>query len=166
MNAIVAVCDDWGIGNQGRLLVRNRRDMQHFVACTMGGTVVMGRKTLDSFPGGRALKGRRNVVITRQPDFSRENVEVTHGIREALDLVAADDRASEVWAIGGETIYRALLPYCARVVVTKNHCTCAADAFFPNLDEDPAWCVASVDETGTTEEGVPFEFVTYERVAG
>lgn len=166
LNVIVAVCDDWGIGIGGGMLVDNRADMRHFVRHTKGHTVLMGRKTLESFPGGQPLKGRRNVIITRDLGFAREGVDVAHSIDEALAMVKDDP---EVWLIGGGMIYRKLLPLCTRAEITKNHCVRPADTFFPNLDEDPTWHVASStarDDEGNplvTPEGIPFEFVTYTR---
>ncbi len=162
LKAIVAVCDDWGIGENNKLLVANKADMRHFVACTKGHTVVMGRKTLDSFPGGRPLPNRRNVVLTRDPSFEREGAVAVRSIDELAEAVARDD---EVWVVGGDSVYRQLLPYCDTVVVTKNHCVRPADAFFPNLDEDHAWAADDCEATGTTDEGVPYEFLTYRRVA-
>lgn len=159
MNAIVSVTSDWAIGKDGGLLVRNKADMQRFVALTMGGTVVMGRKTLESFPGG-PLKGRRNVVISRQEDYAPEGVEVV-GSPEAAMAAVAGDAPEGVWLIGGESVYRVLLDRCERVYVTKNDCTREADAWFPNLDEDPTWQVESREDGGVTRGGVAFEYVTY-----
>lgn len=161
----MAVCDDWGIGRDGDMLVANRADMRHFVHCTKGHAVIMGRKTLESFPGGRPLKDRRNIVLTRDPAFMRDGVEVIHSIDEALSAVSNED---EAWVIGGAEVYRQLLPLCAEVVVTKNHVTHAADAFFPNLDDDPRWRVSATNggyvvQQGEGDAGVAFEFVTYER---
>lgn len=161
----MAVCDDWGIGRDGDMLVANRADMRHFVRCTKGHAVIMGRKTLESFPGGRPLKDRRNIVLTRDPAFTRDGVEVVHSIDEALSAVANED---EAWVIGGAEVYRQLLLLCAEVVVTKNHVTHAADAFFPNLDDDPRWRVSATDggyvvQQGEGDAGIAFEFVTYER---
>lgn len=166
LSAIVAVCDDWGIGLNGDMVVRNRADMRHFVSTTMGATVLMGRKTLESFPGAEPLKGRRNVVVSRNPNLTAPGVEVARSIEEALALCAHDE---QVWVIGGGQVYAALLPLCSRAVVTKNHCVREVDTHFPNLDADPTWRVeASVghDEDGqplVTAQGVPFEFVTYTR---
>lgn len=166
LSAIVAVCDDWGIGLNGDMIVENRADMRHFVRLTKGHTVIMGRKTLESFPGGRPLKDRRNIVLTRDPEFTRDGVAVAHAVDEALALLDADE---EAWVVGGAEVYRQFLPHCTCVVVTKNHCVRAADTFFPNLDEDHGWAVASVDgpytvEPGQGDEGLAYEFVTYERV--
>lgn len=136
MRAIVAVCKNWGIGKDGHLIVRNRADMKHFVSSTMGGTVVMGRKTLDSFSKGRPLKGRRNIVLTHREDFVREGVEVAHSIEEVLALVASCN-PEQVWVIGGASVYRELLPYCSSAIVTKHECLCPADSFFPTLMKVP-----------------------------
>ena len=160
LNAIVAVCDDWGIGLDGGMVVENRDDMRHFVECTTGHAVLMGRRTLESFPGGRPLRNRRNVVLTRDPFFSREGVEVVHTLEGALAAVSEEE---EAWVIGGGEVYRQLLPRCTRVVVTRNHCVRAVDTHFPDLDEDPSWEVEEVRAGGVTPEGVPFDFVTYVR---
>ena len=161
MNAIVSVAQDWGIGKDGQLIVANRADMRRFVALTKPGTVVMGRTTFESFPGG-PLKGRRNVVLSRNESYSPEGVEVVHSASEALRAVSGDDPES-VWLIGGDSVYRLLLDACERVYVTKNDVTCEADAFFPDLDASPDWEIESTEEGGVTEEGVPYEFVTYVR---
>ena len=160
LSAIVAVCDDWGIGLDGGMVVENRDDMRHFVACTTGHAVIMGRRTLESFPGGRPLKNRRNVVLTRSASFSLEGVDVVHSVDEALAAVADED---EAWVIGGGQVYELLLPRCRRAVVTRNHCVRPCDTHFPDLDADPAWEVAELREGGVTPEGVAFDFVTYER---
>ena len=167
LGAIVAVCDDWGIGLGGDMVVRNRADMRHFVATTRGHTVVMGRKTLESFPGGRPLKDRRNIVLTRDEGFERPGVEVVHSLDEALAAIAGE----EAWVIGGGEVYRQLLPWCARAVVTKNHCVRPVDTFFPDLDADAAWELVQETEpariaAGEGDEGVLFSFCTYRRRAG
>ena len=153
LSAIVAVCDDWGIGCEGDMVVSNRADMRHFVACTKGCPVIMGRKTLLSFPGGRPLKNRRNIVLTRDESFAPEGVDVVHSIDEALAAVADEPVA---WVIGGAE-------------VTHNHCTHAVDTYFPDLDADPAWEVARREGVATIaagegDEGLDYEFVTYRRV--
>ena len=165
MNAIVSVTYDWGIGSEGKLLVRNKADMHRFVELTMGGTVLMGRKTFESFPGG-ALKGRRNVVLTRDGGFRAAGVEVVHDVDEALRAASegAGDKGEKAWLIGGESVYRELLPACELAYVTKNDVVLPADAFFPNLDADPSWVVAEEEPGGVTAGGVPFSYVTYQRV--
>lgn len=172
MDAIVSVTRDWAIGRDGSLLVRNREDMRRFVALTTGGTVLMGRKTYESFPKG-PLRGRRNVILThsasyrppRVPEKLPEgtSVEVVRSLDDALATTAGDP---SVWLIGGESVYWALLPRCERCHVTRNDVSVPdADAFFPDLDADPSWVVESADGGGTTPAGIPFEFVTYRRTA-
>ena len=106
MNAIVVTDKQWAIGRSGDLLFSLPGDMKHFRTLTTDGTVIMGRKTLDSFPGGRPLPKRRNIVITRSPDFCREGCEIVHRPEEALALAGDGD---DVWLIGGGSIYAALL---------------------------------------------------------
>lgn len=162
MNAIVSVTRDWAIGKDGGLLVRNKADMRRFVGFTRGGTVVMGRKTFESFPGG-PLKGRRNIVISSTPDYAPEGVEVVSSPEAALELVA-DVPGNTVWLIGGASVYRALLGSCERVFTTKNDVAAEADAYFPDLDAAADWAVEAVEPGGVTEEGVPFEYVTYRQL--
>lgn len=161
MNAIVSVTADWGIGNKGALIVRNRDDMRRFVQLTMGGTVLMGRTTFESFPGG-PLKGRRNVVLTSKPTYeaTHPGIECVHTIRAARELISRDGY-EPVWLIGGESVYRALLDSCERCYVTKNHTLAPADAYFPNLDDDPSWVLEHIEDGGVTPEGIAFDFATY-----
>lgn len=166
LSAIVAVCDDWGIGCEGDMVVSNRADMRHFVACTKGCPVIMGRKTLLSFPGGRPLKNRRNIVLTRDMGFTHEGVDVVHSVDEALSAVADELVA---WVIGGGDVYRQFLPYCVEAKVTHNHCVHPVDTYFPDLDADPAWEIAqrsgfATIAAGEGDEGVDYEFVTYRRI--
>ncbi len=165
LKAIVAVCDDWGIGLDGNMVVSNRADMRHFVACTKGHPVIMGRKTLEGFPGCRPLKERRNIVLTRDADFAREGVEVVHSVDEALAAVSDEDVA---WVIGGGAVYGQFLPYCVEAEITHNHVVHNADTYFPDLSSDASWNVAErsgvqLVEPGQGDEGLEFEFVTYRR---
>ena len=176
MNAIVSVTRDWGIGLDGGLAVANRADMRRFVALTCGGrrpkdakpgevlgTVLMGRKTYESFPNG-TLKARRNIVLTRDASYEAPGAEVVVSIDEALALVAETD-PDTVWLIGGESLYHQLLPQCRRVHVTMNDTVVPVDAWFPNLDEDPAWRLAAEEPGGTTDEGVSVTYRTYEHIS-
>lgn len=162
MNAIVSVTRNWAIGLAGRLAVRNGADMRRFVRLTMGGTVIMGRRTLESFPGG-PLEGRRNIVITGRPETLPDGVEAVDSPEGALDA-ASNDEPGRVWLIGGESVYRELIDACDRAYITKNDIVVPADSFFPNLDEDPGWMVASKERGGTTAQGIDFEYITYARM--
>ena len=155
MQAIVAVSQSWGIGKDGRLLFRLSADLRRFKALTTGRTVVMGRKTLQSLPGGKGLPNRRNLVLSRRMDYAPENAEVVTSV-EALLRTAGED----AFVIGGQQVYEQLLPHCERVHVTKVLADAPADAFFPNLDEDPAWRIASVSDV-PTESGISFQYVEY-----
>ena len=158
MQAIVAVSQSWGIGKDGRLLFRLSADLRRFKALTTGRTVVMGRKTLQSLPGGKGLPNRRNLVLSRRMDYAPENAEAVTSV-EALLRTAGED----AFVIGGQQVYEQLLPYCARVHITKVLSDPEADAFFPDLDKLPGWKVASAGEM-LTENGLSFQYVEYIRI--
>ncbi len=157
MRAIVAVSQNWGIGRDGQLLFRISADLQRFKALTTGHTVVMGRKTLESLPGGRGLPNRRSLVLTRRDNFTPDRAEVVRSLEEAVALAG-----DEAFVIGGQEVYAQLLPYCTRVYVTKVFADAPADAFFPNLDQDPHWKPVSVSEV-LEENGLKFQYVEYEK---
>ena len=160
MNAIVVVDRNWAIGRNGDLLFSLPTDMKRFRSLTLGGTVILGRKTLDSFPGGRPLPRRRNIVITRKVDFDREGCEIVPSPQAALEAVAGTEE-EQLWVIGGGSVYTALLPKCKRAFVTRvDSAAPEADTFFPNLDKLPGWEVESVSEP-VEENGVTYRFVDY-----
>ena len=160
MNAIVVVDQNWAIGREGDLLFSLPTDMKRFRSLTLGGTVILGRKTLDTFPGGKALPGRRNIVVSRNVDFDREGCEVATNLKAALDL-AADTEDDKLWIIGGGSVYTALLSHCKRVYLTKVDAVAEdADTFFPNLDKLPAWEVERTSDP-VTENGVTYRFIDY-----
>ena len=162
MNLIVAVDENWAIGKGNNLLVSIPQDMKFFRETTMGKVVVMGRKTLETFPGGQPLKKRTNIVITSDKNYSVKDAIVVHSIEEALEeLKKYDD--DEIFVIGGESIYRQMLPYCDLAHVTKIHHGYEADTYFPNLDEMDDWEVTGVSEE-QTYFNLEYEFVRYERV--
>ncbi len=158
MDAIVAVYSDWGIGARGTQPVVLRADRAHFRGKTAGAAVIVGRKTMEDFPGGRPLKGRSNIVVTRQ-DITVEGAEVAHTTDEALALAAKYPRAL---VIGGASVYRQFLPYVDTVHVTKIDRAPASDSFFENLDASPDWRAAE-KEDWQEENGVRYRFVTYKR---
>ena len=160
MNAIVVVDRQWAIGCNGDLLFSLPTDMKRFRSLTLGGTVILGRKTLDSFPGGRPLPKRRNIVITRNVDFDREGCEIVSSTAAALEAAAGTEE-DKLWIIGGGSVYAALLSQCKRVYLTKVDAAAEnADTFFPNLDKLPGWEVEAVSEP-VTENGVTYRFVDY-----
>ena len=157
MNMIVAVDENWGIGKDGEQLIYISADLKRFKALTMGHPLILGRKTLATFPGGKPLKGRRNLILSRNPDFAPEGAEVYRDM-DSLLVNASED----AFVIGGASVYRELLDRCDTVYVTKLHAAWPADCWFPNLDEDPAWTVAQEEEV-LEEQGIKFHYVTYRK---
>ena len=162
MKAILSADRNWGIGCQNKLLISIPSDMKFFRETTTGHTVVMGRKTLESFPGGQPLKNRRNIVLTRNPEYSVKGAEVVHSPEELLKLLEGSP-LEDVYVIGGGEVYRQLLPYCDTVYVTKIDFAYQADTFFPNLDESPEWELAEESEEQTCFD-IEFTFRTYRRI--
>ena len=160
MNAIVAVDKNWAIGRDNDLLFSLPTDMKRFRTLTSGGTVLMGRKTLDSFPNGKPLPKRVNIVLTRSSEFAREGAVIVPDYDAAL-AAAADTEPDKVWVIGGGSVYAALLSQCKRVYLTIVDAVAeGADTFFPNLEELPEWEVESVSEP-IEENGLTYRFVDY-----
>lgn len=158
MELIVAVYDDWGIGKDGTQPIALTSDRKFFRETTKGAMVIVGRKTLADFPGGKPLPNRVNVVLTRQ-DISIEGVVVCHSPEETIKLAKTAQRAM---VIGGGSIYRQMLPMCDTAYVTKVHAQPESDTFFPNLDTDPAWELVQVLQSGE-EDGVTYEMCLYKR---
>lgn len=160
MNAIVVADRSWAIGRDGGLLFSLPTDMNRFRSLTMGGAVILGRKTLESFPGGRPLPKRKNIVITRRKDLQVEGAVVVSSLAEALDA-AGDTPPDQIWVIGGGSVYTALLERCKRVYLTKVDAQAEdPDTFFPNLDKLPGWGVEHESES-VEENGLTFRFVEY-----
>ncbi len=160
MNAIVVADRSWAIGRDGGLLFSLPTDMKRFRSLTMGGAVILGRKTLESFPGGRPLPKRKNIVITRRKDLQVEGAVVVSSLAEALDA-AGDTPPDQIWVIGGGSVYTALLERCKRVYLTKVDAQADdPDTFFPNLDKLPGWEVEHESEP-VEENGLTFRFVEY-----
>lgn len=159
MDAIVAVYSDWGIGDGGTQPVVLKADRAHFRQVTEGNAVIVGRKTLSDFPGGRPLKNRFNIVVTRQ-DIRIEGAQVVHSTEEALAAAAEHPRCL---VIGGASVYRQFYPHCDRVFLTKIDLAPHSDSFFPNLDADPAWVCTDQGEW-LEEDGLRYCFCTYERI--
>lgn len=164
MNLIVAVDKNWAIGKGNKLLVSIPQDMKFFRETTMGKVVVMGRKTLESFPGGQPLKKRTNIVLTRDKNYDVKDAIVVHGIEELLDELK-NYNEEDIYVIGGETIYRQLLPYCKLAHVTRINHSYEADTYFPNLDDDKEWAVTGVSDEQTYFD-LEYEFVRYEKGNG
>ncbi|MBE6040465.1 MAG: dihydrofolate reductase [Clostridiales bacterium] len=161
MDLIVAADNKWGIGRDGGLLADLPTDMKYFKEHTTGKAVVMGRKTLESLPGGRGLPKRTNYVLTSNPDFEAERC-ITVNSEEALREALSQYGPGEVFLIGGATLYNRLYKQCDRLYVTKMDADLDADTFIVNFDEDPDFETVSESEP-VTENGITFRFVIYER---
>ena len=161
MKMIVAVDKNWGIGKNNDLLVSIPADMKMFRAETSGKVVVMGRKTLESFPGGLPLKNRTNIVLSGNPDYQVKGAIVVHSLPELLEEIKKYPK-DQVYCIGGDSVYKMLLPYCDTAQVTKIDFAYEADRYFPNLDEMPQWQVAAESEEQTYFD-LEYRFVRYER---
>lgn len=162
MNMIVAVDNNWAIGNKNELLVSIPADMKFFRQETMGKVVVMGRKTLESFPNGMPLEGRINIVLSRNPDYRVKGALVVHSVEELLKELQKYPK-EHIYVIGGESVYRQLLPYCGVVHATRIDMEYEADAHFPDLEKDPEW-VVTADSDEQTYFDIAYEFVKYERI--
>lgn len=163
MNLIVAVDENWAIGHKNELLIRIPADLKMFRQETVGKVVVLGRKTLETFPGGQPLKDRINIILSAKEDYQVRGAEVVHSVEELLEALRAYE-SSRVYIIGGESIYSQLLPYCDTAHVTKIDRTYEADSWFPNLDKDPQWEVtAESDEQSYFD--TTYRFVKYERIS-
>lgn len=163
MNIIVAVDQNWAIGKENKLLVSIPADMKFFREQTTGKVVVMGRKTLESFPGGMPLKKRTNIVLTRDLNYQVKDAVVVHTLEELLEEVKKYS-SEDVYVIGGDSVYKQLLPHCDTAHVTKIDFAYEADAYFPNLDEMPNWEI-----TGSSDEqtyfNLEYTFLKYEKKA-
>lgn len=162
MNIIAAVDKNWAIGYQNKLLVSIPQDMKFFRETTKGKVVAMGRKTLESFPNGLPLKNRVNVVLSSDKNYSTEGIVLVHSIEEMVKELKKYN-SEDVYVIGGDSVYRQLLPYCDTAYLTKIDYAYQADTYFPNLDEDPEWEMTKISDEQTYFD-LAYEFTVYERV--
>lgn len=161
MKLIVAVDKNWAIGKNNKLMWSIPADMKFFRETTKGNIVIMGRKTLESFPQGQPLKNRVNIVITGNKNYKVKGAVVVHSIEEAVEEAKKYD--GEIFVIGGESIYRAMLPYCDTALVTKIDHAFDADTYFPSLDADGEWKMTKISEEQTCFD-LEYYFTVYERV--
>lgn len=161
MKAFLAADKNWGIGYNNRLLVSIPSDMKFFRQTTTGKVVVMGRKTLESFPNGLPLKNRTNIVLTANPDYDVKDAVIVHSKDELLEELKKYNE-DDIYVIGGESVYRMMLPYCDTVLVTKIDRAFQADTHFPNLDEMEEWTLTEESEEQTCFD-LEFRFTKYER---
>lgn len=160
MKAVVAVDENWGIGFEGELLASLPEDQKDtFKRLTYGNTIIYGRKTLCTFPGERLLPGRINIILSRDLQYTKEGAIVLHSNDDVLHY-ASEHPDEEIYLIGGAEVFSNLLSNCSAAIVTRIHHTFRADAFFPNLDQDPAW--VEVNRSQITHSVKGFDFAVYE----
>lgn len=161
MRAIVCADKNWGIGYKNRLLVSIPSDMKFFRETTTGKVIVMGRKTLESFPNGMPLKNRINIVLTRDRNYEAKGAVIVHDEEELMNELGKYD-TEQIYIIGGESVYKMMLSHCDKIYVTKVHRAFQADTYFPNLDEMSEWKMTQESEEQTCFD-LEFCFTTYER---
>lgn len=162
MNLIVACDKNYGIGKDGKLLCSLPSELKYFKEKTTGKVVVMGRSTLDSLPGGKALPNRTNIVITRRSDFNKENVKVVHDMDELL-LELNNYPTNDIFVIGGASVYNELMDLCDTLYITKIDKTFEADCFIKNVDKLENFKLYRETET-MKENGIEFKFTEYKRI--
>ena len=161
MKAIAAVDKNWAIGNKNRLLTSIPADRKFFREKTNGHVVVMGRKTLESFPNGLPLKNRTNIVLTANRSYQVKDAVIVHTQEELLEELKNYD-SEDIYIIGGESIYRMMIPYCDTAYITKIDHAYEADTYFPNLDEMEDWQMTEESEEQTCFD-LEYVFTKYEK---
>ena len=159
MIAIVAVDKNWGIGKDGEQLIYIPEDLKRFKSFTTGNAIILGRKTMATFPGSKPLKNRRNLILSRNPDFKPEGAEVFPDLESLMAQVTDPDNT---YVVGGAMVYNTMIGQCDKAYVTKIDAEYPADCWFPNLDADPAWEIESEGDW-MEHEGVRFRYVNYKR---
>ena len=161
MIAIAVVGPDKGIGYCGHLLYQIPDDLRRFKKLTLGGTVIMGRKTFESLPDRKPLPGRTNIVLTRNTNFFADGIIIKHGIEEILEA----EFVEPISVIGGETVYRLLLPFCDQLHLTVvSTPRVPADTFFPDFEKDNAWEILRKSPQ-YSDEVHSWQFIDYIRTA-
>ncbi len=160
MKAILSADRNWGIGYQNKLLVSIPSDMRFFREMTEGKVIVMGRKTLESFPNGLPLKKRVNVVLTHDRSYQVKDAVIVHDKNELMEELKKYQE--DIFVVGGGSVYELLLPYCDTAYVTRIDMSYQADTFFPDLDQDPEWELTEESDEQTCFD-IEFTFTVYRR---
>lgn len=163
MISVVAVDQNWGIGKNGDMPWKIPGEQKFFKETTIGGVVIMGRKTLDSLPGRRPLKDRRNIVLTRNTALNIDGFESVNSPEALFNIIHGED-PKKVFLIGGAQIYRLLLPYCQMAIVTKVHGQYDVDTYHPDLDSDSDWRITETTKEITSSNGTSYSIFTYENI--
>lgn len=161
MNIIAAVDNNWAIGCRDELLVRIPNDQKHFREETTGKVVVLGRRTLATFPQGMPLPGRTNIILSSDPSYQVKGATIVHSLEELLAELEKYD-SGDIYVVGGESVYQQLLPYCDVAHITKIDRSYEADRYFPDLDRLPEWKITQDSEEQTYFD-LEYVFLKYER---
>lgn len=161
MNLIVAVDENWAIGSKNDLLVRIPADHKFFREETTGKVVVLGRKTLETFPQKQPLKNRTNIILSSNREYQVKDAMVVHSLEELLEELKKYP-SEDIYIIGGESIYRQMLPFCDTAHVTKIDHTYEADAYFPDLDQMEEWIITA-DSDEQVYFDITYQFLKYEK---
>jgi dihydrofolate reductase len=164
MNLIVAVDENWAIGKEGDLLEKISEDLKRFKELTTNNIVVMGRVTFDSLPKKRPLPNRKNIVLTRDKTLVIEGVEICYTVDELLKMIEKEEK--DVFVMGGEKIYKLLLPFCKKAYVTKIYNSYDADRYMENLDISEEWEEKIKEEIRENDNGIKYQYITYEKKSG
>ena len=162
MNMIVAADRSWAIGKENKMLVSIPADLKWFRTVTEGKVVVMGRKTLESLPGGQPLHSRTNIVLTANQNYKATGAVLVHTPEELLEELKKY-REEDIYCIGGESLYRMLLPRTETAYVTRIDFAFEADRYFPDLDALPEWKLVHESEE-QTYFNLEYRFLRYERI--
>ncbi len=150
-----------GIGKDNRLLMRIPEDMRHFRAQTLGQTVIVGRRTLESFKEGKPLPDRDTIVLSRQEGCQVAGARVVAGLKELFEMLAPV--RTRIYVIGGESVYRELVPFCARAFITRFDAVWEADAHLPELSVADGWVCVDEGVWVMSEKGVRYRIQEYAR---
>lgn len=162
MRLIVAADKNFGIGIKGQLLARLPKDLEFFKQMTLGKTIILGRKTLESFKNGQPLPKRHHIVLSKTKTYDHERITTVSSI-EALLEVIKDKKQEDIMVIGGGMIYKALLPYCDKAYITRLEGDYEVDVKMPNLEELDAWeCV--FEEPTLEEHGIKYKHTIWNRI--
>lgn len=159
MKAIVAVDLNWGIGYKGNLLVKIPGDMKFFKEMTLGKVVIMGRETFESLPGKEPLKDRKNIILSRKEGYGDVRITICHSVDDIFNKLK-EYQTEDVFVIGGESVYKQLLPFCTEAYITKIEHKYTADKFFTDLDKDEAWELVSISDLHTHKD-INYRFTKY-----
>lgn len=159
LHLMVMVDANWGIGYKGDQMVYLSQDLKRFKEMTLDSTVILGRKTLATFPNGKPLPRRRNLILSHNATTMVEGGEVFSSMESLRDALLPEEKN---FVIGGSTVYNGFLPYCTTAFVTKVRASFPVDCYFPNLDENPAWTLVEESQV-FSDQGVEFTYCEYKQ---